>query len=175
MGSLSSQGASVPSQWFAVRTMSRHEKKVASQLSLRGVPHFLPMSAERRLWSDREKLISTPLFPGYVFVQVVPSHEARLAVLGSAGVVSFVTRAGAPAPIPIEQIEAVRALTAENKECKSYPYIQSGQRVRMRGGSMDGMEGILLVSNKGRTLVLSIEAIGKSIAVEVHGYEFETV
>jgi len=161
--------------WFAVRTLSRHEKKVAAQLSENGIRYFLPMATGKHKWSDREKMVLAPLFPGYVFVRIVPTAEARVAVLRNSGVASFVMQAGAPAAIPAEQIEGVRMLVEARKPCAQHEYIAAGQRVRVRGGSMSGIEGVLVASNKGRTLVLSIEAIGKSVAIEVCGYELEEV
>lgn len=155
--------------------MSRHEKKVAAQLDRHGISYFLPMTSEKHSWSDREKLILAPLFPGYIFVQIALTPQNQLAVLRSAGVVSFVSQCGAPATIPSEQIESVRALLAGKKQFAPHPYLSAGQKVRIRGGSMNGVEGVLLASNRGRSLVVSIEAIGKSIAIEVHGYELEIV
>lgn len=161
--------------WFAVRTASRHEKKVAAQFGERNIRYFLPLTTEKRNWSDREKVISMPLFPGYVFVQIIPTPEARLAVLRNTGVAGFVAQGGRPAAIPPEQIEGVRVLLDAKGNCAPHAYVRSGRKVRIRGGSMHGVEGVLLASNNGRTLILSIEAIGKSIAIEVHGYELEPV
>jgi transcription antitermination factor NusG len=160
-------------RWYAVRTMSRHEKRVASDFSKRGMTTFLPLTTERRVWSDREKEISTPLFPGYLFVQIEPCPTDRLEVLRSSGVVSFVPQSGAPVEVPAEQIDGVRTMLSLKEKCQPHPYVEAGQRVRVRGGSLDGVEGILVTQNKNSMLIVSIEVIGKSVAIQFHGYECE--
>lgn len=160
-------------RWFAVRTMARHEKKVASQFVSRGMKSFLPLARERRSWSDREKNISVPLFPGYVFVQIVNSSSERLKVLQSKGVVSFVPQSGLPAEVPADQIESVQAMLSLTEKCVPHPYMESGQRVRVRGGSLNGVEGILVRQKQNSILIVSIDAIGKSVAIQFHGYECE--
>jgi transcription termination/antitermination protein NusG len=162
-------------RWYAVRTMSRHEKQVASEFDRKGMTAFLPLTTERRLWSDREKEVSIPLFPGYVFVQIAPSSNQRLEVLRSSGVVSFVPQSGAPVEVPADQIDGVRAMLSLKEECETRPYMESGQRVRVKGGSLNGVEGILITQNKNSMLVVSIDAIGKSVAIRFHGYECEPV
>ena len=134
---------------------------------------FLPLTTERRLWSDREKEISTPLFPGYVFVQIAPCATERLEVLRNSGVVSFVPQSGAPVEVPAEQIDSVRTMLSLKQKCVPHPYMESGQRVRVRGGSLDGVEGVLVTQKKNSMLIVSIEAIGKSVAIQFHGYECE--
>lgn len=161
--------------WYAVRTVSRHEKKVATDFSRKGMTSFLPLSTERRSWSDREKEVSIPLFPGYVFVQIRLCSNQRLEVLRSKGVVSFVPQSGAPVEVPAEQIDNVRAMLSLREKCVSHPYIESGQRVRVRGGSLNGVEGILMTHKRNSTLIVSIDVIGKSVAIEFHGYECEPV
>lgn len=161
--------------WYAVRTMSRHEKRVASEFDRKGMTAFLPLTTERRLWSDREKEISIPLFPGYVFVQIAATSNQRLDVLRSSGVVSFVPQSGAPAEVPADQIDGVRAMLSSKEKCEEHPYMEPGQRVRVKGGSLNGVEGILITQNKNSMLVVSIDAIGKSVAIRFHGYECEPV
>jgi transcription antitermination factor NusG len=160
-------------RWFAVRTMARHEKKVASQFASKGMKSFLPLATERRSWSDRDKNVSVPLFPGYVFVQIVNSSNERLKVLQSSGVVSFVPQSGLPAEVPADQIESVQAMLSLTEKCVPHPYMESGQRVRVRGGSLNGVEGILVRQKQNSILIVSIDAIGKSVAIQFHGYECE--
>jgi transcription termination/antitermination protein NusG len=159
--------------WYAVRTLSRHEKKVALQLERKAIEAFLPLVPQLRSWSDRDKLVTFPLFPGYVFVHIVPSF--RLNVLRNPGVASFVCMNGEPAPVPLDQIENVRKLLATKQHLSAYPYLQSGARVRIRGGSLDGIEGTFVSQGNGQMLVVSIDAIGKSVAISLHGYRCEPV
>lgn len=162
------------SHWYAIQTRSRHEKMVAAQLQAGGVNTFLPLITQVHRWSDRHKTVQLPLFPGYAFVRVFPSAEARVRVLRVDGVVSFVGISGEGTPIPEVQIEDIRTLL-NNVRCTSYPFLKVGQRIRIRGGCLDGIEGILVARNGNRILVISVEPIGRSIAVSIDGYEFEPV
>jgi len=147
---------------------------VATQLQASGVNTFLPLITQIHRWSDRNKAVQLPLFPGYAFVRVFPSAEERVKVLGADGVVSFVGVPGEGTPIPDSQIEDIRTLLS-NVRCTSHPFLKVGQRIRVRGGCLDGIEGILVARNGNRDLVISIEPIQRSIAVSIDGYDFESV
>jgi len=161
--------------WYALHTRPRHEKIVARRLEERGVTAFLPMVTEVHRWSDRKKKVETPLFSCYVFAKFVPNRTERLRVLRVEGVFSLVGAQGEGAPIPDMQIDAVRSLVEAGIPWSSHSYLKIGQRVRIRSGALDGMEGILLSRNGDQTLVISIDAIQRSLAVRVEGYEVEAV
>jgi transcription antitermination factor NusG len=75
--------------------------------------------------------------------------------------------------IPDEQMDAVRLLLAEQLPCAAHPFLKIGQRVRIRGGAMDGVEGVLLAHNGDRTLIVSVDVIQRSLAVRIEGYHVE--
>jgi transcription antitermination factor NusG len=158
-----------------VQTRARHEKVIAQQLRDKGVTTFLPLVREVHGWSDRRKTIDLPLFSCYVFARVLPSNEDRLRVLVVDGVLRFVGPGGQGIPIPEEQIEAVRRLVEEELPFCSYPFLKIGQRVRIRSGALDGVEGILVARSGGRTLVVSIDAVQRSLAVRIEGYDVEPI
>ena len=159
--------------WYALQTRPRHEKIVAHRLEERGVTAFLPMITELHKWSDRKKKVELPLFSCYVFAKFTPNRAERLRVLRVDGVFGLVGSRGEGTPIPDEQIDAVRSLVEAELPWSSHPFLKIGQRVRIRSGALDGMEGILLSRNGDQTLVISIEAIQRSLAVRVEGYEVE--
>lgn len=165
--------------WYAIQTRSRHEKAVANQLQIRGITSFLPLVTEIHRWSDRRKVVELPLFSSYVFVQLVNCNEACARVLRIEGVVRFVGRYGSHyaegTPIPDEQIESVRALLAQNVPWVTHPFLEVGQRVRIRGGALDGVEGVFLSREGGDTLVVSVNAIQRSLAVRITGYDIEVL
>jgi transcription elongation factor/antiterminator RfaH len=161
--------------WYAIQTRTRHEKKAAAQLQEKGVVTFLPLIAQTRRWSDRRKVIQPPLFPCYAFVRLPPSVEARLVVVQTRGVVGIVGAHGVGTPIPDSQIDSIQTLLAQNVNCSLSPFLKFGQRVRIRGGCLDGIEGILRGQNGDRSLVVSIELIQRSVAVRIDGYDLEMV
>jgi len=159
--------------WYALRTQPRHEKKVATHLQQKAVPLFLPLLTEIHRWSDRRKTVRLPLFPGYVFVRVGTENDERLAVLRTGGVISFVGFGGCPAPIPDKQIEDIQKLLAHDVPCALFPFLREGQRVRIRGGCLDGLEGLLVSRHADRSLVISLGAIQQSLALRIEGYDVE--
>jgi transcription termination/antitermination protein NusG len=167
--------ASFPHSWYAVQTRSRHEKLVAYHLETRGVFRYLPTVVETHRWSDRRKRVELPLFPGYVFVRVLECNQERVKVLRTPGVVRFVGHSPSGTPIPDVQIESIRTLIAQNVPWSSQPFLKVGQRVRIRGGSLDGVEGIFLRRNGEDTLVISVDAIQRSLSISVKGYDFQVL
>jgi len=161
--------------WYAVHTRARHERVVVQRLREQGVNTFLPLVTEVHRWSDRRKSVEVPLFGCYVFVKLPSTGEDRLRVLRIDGVFKFVGARGVGTPIAESQIEAVRKLIGQQLPWSTHPFLQIGQRVRVRGGSLDGVEGILLSRNEDNTLVVSIDAIQRSLAVRIQGYDVEPV
>jgi transcription antitermination factor NusG len=143
-------------------------------LRSQGIETFLPVVREVRCWSDRRKLIETPLFLGYEFVHIHLSREERLRVLQTAGVVHFVGFPTGATPVADSQVESLRRLVNSNAECPLRPFLRTGQRVRIRGGAMDGVEGILEESDC-KHLVVSIDCIQRSVAVRIEGYTLESL
>ena len=161
-------------QWYAIRTRSRHEKIVADQLEKQSIESFLPLVKRSHKWSDRTKEVELPLFAGYNFVRLTLSSADRLRVLKTHGVAGFVGVRGIGIPIPETQIETLKTVLVKEIPFQEYPFLQVGQRVRIRGGALDGVEGIL--AQKGdRNLVISVEPIHRSLSISVEGYRFEPI
>jgi transcription antitermination factor NusG len=153
------------SKWYAAYTSPRHEKYVARQLDERSIDSFLPLYRSLRRWKDRRKQIELPLFPGYVFVHF--DLQQRLRILGLPGVVRLVNFNGQPATLPDHDIETLRKGLDLQIYAEPHPYLRVGRRVRVLHGPMAGTEGILVRKKDKFRLVISLEAIMRSIAVEV--------
>lgn len=162
-------------RWYALQTRSRHEKKVAERLQEQGIEVFLPLVSQVHQWSDRRKQVEVPLFAGYVFVRLVFTPELYYRVCNVDGSCGFVGPRGGGASIPEEQIDAVRALVGHRVPWSNHPFLEVGQRVRIRGGSLDGVEGIFLSRNGDRTLVVSVDVIQRSMSVHIEGYQVEAI
>jgi transcription antitermination factor NusG len=161
-------------QWFAVETRHRFEKKVKAQLQSKGFEVFLPVITENHLWSDRQKTVASPLFPGYSFVHLDQSRESCQAVLQTAGLIRFVSFGGTVTAVPGKQIEDLQLLLEKKGLFSLHAFVHAGQRVRIRGGCLHGLEGILLEQEKDR-LMISIQSIQRSLVIEIQGYELELV
>jgi transcription antitermination factor NusG len=148
---------------------------VADQLQSRDVTTFLPLVPQVHRWSDRTKTVQVPLFPGYTFVRVVPSTEQYVRILRVYGVSSFVGVRGEGTPIPDKQIADIQVLLTSNADCSICPFLKVGQRVRIRGGCLDGVEGLLVARDGDRNLLISVEPMQRSLAINIQGYDVEAI
>jgi transcription antitermination factor NusG len=161
--------------WFAVHTRMRFERAVASELREKGIETFLPLLPARHKWSDRQCLVHEPLFPAYVFVRIAPAQDQRIAVLRTIGVNSFVGVRGVGTPIPDAEIQAVHTVLEQCVQFQFHPFLNVGKRVRIRGGCLDGIEGILTAISGNESIVVSVQLIQRSIAMRITGYRVEPV
>lgn len=162
-----------PSRWFAIHTRPRHEKMVTARLEDQGITTFLPTISEVRRWSDRRKHVEFPLFSCYTFVNMPWLPEIRAKVVRMDGVLGFVGFCGETIPVPDVEIENIRTLLHSTVPYTAYPFLKIGQRIRIHGGSLDGVEGILVARNGNNTLVVSVDPIQRSLAVKIDGYSIE--
>jgi transcription antitermination factor NusG len=163
------------SSWYAVHTKPRHEKRVAAQFEEKRVCTFLPLLRRIHRWSDRRVKVEVPMFSCYAFVRIVHTIEERLKVLRTPGVLGFVGSERQGTPIPDEQIECLQIAIRGKIPCAVHPFISTGQRVRIRGGSLDGIEGILMCQGGEQSVVVSVELLRRSVAIRVEGYDIELV
>ena len=156
-------------QWYALWTHSHCEQLVKGQLDARGFEVFLPTTG---VWSWRAGVkhrIRRALFPGYLFVRDELSGARYVDLLKARGLVGVLGgQDGSPGEIPETEIEAIRTLVSSELPASPYPYLETGQRVRINEGPLIGVEGILVDrrASKG-LLVLSVHLFHRSVAVEV--------
>jgi transcription antitermination factor NusG len=152
-------------RWYAAHTCANHEKCVAGQLAARSVEHFLPLYESVRRWKDRRVTLQMPLFPGYVFVRL--DLRDRLRVLQIPSVARLVSFNGAPAALPDEEIETLRAGLQGGVQALPHPYLKIGKRVRITAGPLEGLEGILIRKKNAMRFVISLDLIQRSVVVDV--------
>jgi transcriptional antiterminator NusG len=162
--------------WYAVQVKSRHEFKVCERLTGAGVDVFLPSMERLSKWKDRNRLISFPLFPGYLFVHTDTSQFARMMVLKTSGVVKFLgVIPGEPESVPEDQILSLKKVLEAKMTLDLYPYLHEGQRVRIKRGPLAGVEGILSQKSGQQMLVLSVDIIRQSTALTIEAGDVEPV
>jgi transcription antitermination factor NusG len=162
-----------PLPWWAVYARHQHEKTAAEMMTTKGLEVFLPLYTSVRRWKDRRKLLSLPLFPGYMFVRGAPG--LRLQVLTTPGVHMILSQGDQAAAIPEEEIEAIRRTLEGNFRVEPHPFLKCGQRVRVKCGSLSGIEGILVRKKSVFRLVLSVQMLAQSVAVEIDAADVEPV
>jgi len=151
--------------WHALYTRHQHEKSIATMLVHKGHEVFLPLYSATHRWQDRAKQLCLPLFPCYVFIR--GGLERQLQILSTPGVFAVVGSVGHPAVIPDAQIESVRQMADCCVRVAPHPYLACGDRVRIKPGTLQGLEGILVRKKNGARVVISLEMLGRSAAVEV--------
>ncbi len=160
-------------QWYALQTRPRHEKRVAERLKSKALEAFLPVHRCRHKWNNGTLAdVELPLFPCYLFARA-PVHE-RLRLLQLPGIVGIAASNAHPTAIPDQEIEALRLVTGAFG-VEAHPFLKAGDRVRIVAGPLSGVEGILVRRKPLCRLVLTIETIMRSVAVEVSEFDIEVV
>jgi transcription antitermination factor NusG len=154
-------------EWFALRVKSRHENVVAAMARSKGYEEFAPFWRSRRRWSDRDKSVDVPLFPGYVFCRF--RRDDRLPLLTIPGVVHVVGIGKVPVPIEDSEIAAIQTAVSSGLAFEPQPFLEVGDRVRVEKGALAGVEGILVELRKNHRLVVSITLLKRSVAVDIEG------
>jgi transcription antitermination factor NusG len=160
-------------RWYATYTSANHEKRVAEQMGVRRVEHFLPLYKCVRQWRNGRVTLQRPLFPGYVFVRM--ALRERLRVQQISGVARLVGFGGTPTALPDEEIETLRMSLGSGLRAEPHPYLSVGRRVRITAGPLAGREGILKRWKGNLRVVISIELIQRSVAVDAEAAGVELV
>jgi transcription antitermination factor NusG len=162
-----------PPHWYAIYTSPKHEKRVREHLGHRRVECFLPLFRSIHRWKNGCKAqVELPLFPGYLFVNIPRSERVR--VLDVPGVLSFVGPRGEPAQLPDVEIETLRS-GLHLQRFEPYHNLIVGQKVRIKAGSLTGLAGVLVRTANGFRVVLTVELIKQSVAVELDAADVEPI
>jgi transcription antitermination factor NusG len=160
-------------RWYAAYTCAKHEKRVAEQFTQRALENFLPQYESVRRWKDRRMKLQLPLFPGYVFVRL--ALRERLRVLETPSVVRLVGFNGRPTALPDKEMEALRACVAARLAAEPHAYLTVGRRVRIKAGPLAELEGVLVRKKNSFRVLLSLDLIARSAAVEVDVADLERI
>jgi transcription antitermination factor NusG len=165
--------ANEPTDWWALYTRHQHEKTVAEMLSAKGFEVFLPVYESIRRWKDRNKMLTLPLFPCYVFVR--GGLNRRLQVVTTPGVHMILSRGESVAVIPGTEIDAIRKAVEGPFRVEPHPFLKCGERVRVTRGSLTGVEGVLVRKKNLYRLILSVDMMANSVAVEIDATDVEPI
>lgn len=157
------------SSWFAVQVVPRFEAKVATCLEGKGYLSFLPTREVPPKHSRRIKSARQPLFPGYLFCRSQENSDGL--IVATPHVVRIVGFGGKPAPIDDHDIEALRRIQTLKLVSEPCAYLRIGDHVRVTEGPLSGLRGVLVLIKNRHRLVISIDAIMKSVSVEPHTVE----
>lgn len=151
--------------WFALQTEPRHEKKVAFFLKQKGYEVLLPMYRQKRRWAHRTVTMELPLFPGYVFCRFDSSVSGK--AVSTPGVSRIVGFGGRPSDIPSDEIKSLQLLARSALLREPWTYIPDGTLVQVETGPLAGVKGVICVDDERRRLVISINLLQRSVAVQL--------
>lgn len=163
----------IGTRWYALSVRSRHEKAVANCLGIQSYQVFVPTYQSRRCWSDRIKELEMPLFPGYVFCRF--DIHRRLPVLMIPGVQHIVGGTATPSPIDPLEIDALQRVVQAKTAREPWPFLQTGDRLRIERGALRGVEGILLQLRGHHRLIVSITLLQRSVSIDIDSAFVSTV
>ncbi len=157
--------------WYAICSTPRHEKRIHEHLAFRNIECFLPLYRSLHRWKNGCKhLIELPLFPGYLFVKIGLRQKIR--VLEVPGVLSFVGTRVEPAPLSDFEIETLRS-GLHLKKFSPYSDLVVGEKVRIKAGPLTGLSGVLVRTTNGFRVVITLDLINQSVAVELDATDVE--
>src|SRR5579862_1097802 len=151
--------------WFALQIRSRWEATTADLLRGKGLETLLPTYSAKRKWSDRMKVVESPLFPGYVFCRF--DVHNRLPVLVTPGVIAVVGLGKTPIAVDDAEILSIQSAMKSGIHLEPWPYVEIGERVRIKDDVLDGMEGILTSFKGSHRVVISVSLLRRSVALEI--------
>jgi transcription antitermination factor NusG len=151
--------------WFAILARTGREKNATLLLENAGYECYLPVIRFTRQWSDRLKEIELPMFPGYLFCRMNPHN--RLPVLTTPGVIQIVGVGKTPIPVEEQEIDTIQRVGKSGISLMPWPYLQVGHVAEIEEGPLRGVTGIVIRIKSGLKLVLSVNLLQRSIAVEI--------
>ena len=151
--------------WVALVVRPRAERNAERGLTNAGIETFVAWHGVRRRWSDRIKTIEENLLPGYVFCR--SGFGERMIVMRQPGVERMVRFDEKPAQIPDEEIQSLRHAISSGLPLGPWPFLKAGERVRIERGILSGLEGTLVRDSSTWHVVVSVNALYRSVAVEV--------
>jgi transcription antitermination factor NusG len=152
-------------KWYALTVPYQHERQTEKALQSKGLETMVPVYRSRRQWSDRVKDVEMPLFAGYVLCHFDLAH--RIPVMDTPGVAKIVGFGGTPAALEDSEIAAIQRIVGSKLPLAPWPYLEAGDRVRVEHGPMRGLEGTLLRARDSLHLVIHVDLLQRSIAVQV--------
>jgi transcription antitermination factor NusG len=159
--------------WYAVYTVPQHEKSVVKHLDLREIESFLPVYETVRVWKNRQRMkLILPLFPTYLFVHI--TFRERVKVLQSPGVLQIVGSKRECAYLSDSEVELLRSGCSRQK-IEPYRDLVIGERVRIKSGVMQGLQGTLVRKCNSLRFVLTIELINQHAAIQVDAEDLEQI
>lgn len=149
--------------WLVCHARPRREKKFATLMEAEGMVHYLPLVPSVRHYGKRTKRFTKPLFAGYVFARVPFERKMRIFQF------DFLARVLSVDDEPrfLQQLNDVQRVVAAGLELVRHPQLFRGTRVRIAGGPLYGVEGVVDNPEKPQGIIVSIDVLQQGVLVRV--------
>ncbi len=158
-------------RWWAVYTKSRQEKSLARQLLSQQVPYYLPLVPKVSLIGGRRVKSFLPLFGSYLFLYA--NDEERVQTLATKRV-AHLFEANDPQAIA-RDLRNVRTLIASGVPLTVEGRLSAGQRVRVKHGSLMGLEGIIVARRGEDRLLVTVDFLQQGVSILISDFQVEPV
>lgn len=150
-------------RWFVCHCKPRCEKKFGSLLAAEKFEHYLPLIESVKRYGTQTKRFSKPLFPGYVFARLGPENKPRIYQQDLLARVIPVT----DEPLFLRQIADVRTIVASGLELSLRPLIRKGTRVRVTGGPLWGLVGVVDDPSNPQGIIVTVDVLQQGLHVRM--------
>ena len=157
----------IQTNWYAIYTKPRAEKKVFERLSLTGFKAYLPLITSIKVWSDRKKKTITPLISSYVFVNInIDELYTTMQIQGTVGILKYL---GKPAIIRDYEIENLRILMSDTGKFSMLEnnVFVKGEEVEVIKGPFTGLIGQSVSIQGKHRMIVEVGALGSRMAVNI--------
>ena len=158
--------------WSVLHVITNHEKKVAQQLAVRSLEHYLPLYSERSRWTDRTVTLERPLFPGYVFVRYSP--ETRVSLIAVPGALRLLGTERSET-VQGAEIERIRTALASGYALRPHSPVLAGTQVKISRGIFEGLEGIVTDLRRNCKVIMAVAAVQQYISLETDLRDIEVL
>lgn len=149
--------------WLVCHTRPRCEKKFAALMTAERFEHYLALVQSVRKYRDQTKRFTKPLFPGYVFARVPAEKKARIYQQ------ELIARAipVADEALFLRQLADVKAIVASGFELSVMPLLTRGRRVKVVGGPLHGLEGLVDDPSNPKGIVIAVDVLQQGLHVKM--------
>jgi transcription antitermination factor NusG len=150
-------------QWWVAHTKSRNEKALAQDLVVKEISYFLPMCWKVRRIRGRTIRSLLPLFGGYLFF--CGEERQRVEVLRTNRVANLIEVNDQQRLV--KELSQIEQALGAGAQLLPHKYISVGQRCRVIGGALAGLQGVVLKTKNEVRLLLQIDMLGQAASVEI--------
>ena len=149
--------------WYVLHVGPRTEKKVASVCQQNGIPCYLPLRMETKVYQRRKVTVHKPLFPGYVFALL--TGDTRIHVQRTNHILQMLIPSDEEGLV--YELEQIRLALLADPRLEAKSGVRKGRHVRIKGGVFMGVEGMVETLRGAQKVRLQVEMIGQCVLLDV--------